>query len=113
MAAIIAAFEHSWKAYKLYAWGEDEVHPLTHSSSTWMGAALTMVDALDTMKMMGLERHFKEARDYLEKHLSFDVNKDHVNVFETTIRLLGGLLSIYYLTNDRMFLEKAVSVSCR
>lgn len=51
---------------------------------------------------------YEEARDWIEKHLHFDVNKD-VNLFEVTIRVLGGLLSIYHLTNDDMFLSKAVN----
>lgn len=44
----------------------------------------------------------------MDKHLHFDVNRD-VNLFEVTIRVLGGLLSIYHLSDDRMYLEKAVS----
>lgn len=42
--------------------------------------------------------------------LSFEVNKD-ANLFEVTIRVLGGLLSSYHLSNDEMFLTKAVSMN--
>lgn len=52
---------------------------------------------------------YTEARDWIEKHLHFDVNRE-VNLFEVTIRVLGGLLSIFHLTNDRMFLTKAVRI---
>lgn len=51
---------------------------------------------------------YEEARDWVEKHLNFDVNRD-VNLFEVTIRVLGSLLSIYNFTKDEMFLRKAVS----
>lgn len=51
---------------------------------------------------------YAEARDWVDKHLHFDINRD-VNLFEVTIRVLGGLLSIYHLSGDRMYLEKAVS----
>lgn len=51
---------------------------------------------------------FAEAKDWVEKELSFSKNVD-VNLFETTIRVLGGLLSTYHLTADQLFLEKAVS----
>ncbi len=51
---------------------------------------------------------FAEARNWVEKELTFDKNVD-VNLFETTIRILGGLLSTYHLTGDQLFLEKAVS----
>ncbi|MEQ2190787.1 hypothetical protein XENOCAPTIV_010313 [Xenoophorus captivus] len=53
-------------------------------------------------------REFTEARSWVEKELSFDKNVD-VNLFETTIRILGGLLSCYHLTGDQLFLDKAVS----
>ena len=51
---------------------------------------------------------FNEARDWVANSLNFDINKD-VNLFETTIRVLGGLLSTYHLTKDSIFLDKAVS----
>lgn len=41
--------------------------------------------------------------------LSFDINKD-ANLFEVTIRVLGGLLSAFHLSGDQMFLTKAVSL---
>jgi mannosyl-oligosaccharide alpha-1,2-mannosidase len=69
---------------------------------------LTIVDSLDTMLVMGLESEYNEAREWVANHLDFD--KDvQVNLFETTIRVLGGLLSAYYLTgeNDTVLLQKA------
>jgi len=37
-----------------------------------------------------------------------------VNLFETTIRILGGLLSAFYLTGgDRIYLYKAVELGMR
>ncbi len=51
---------------------------------------------------------FAEAREWVARELSFDKNVD-VNLFESTIRILGGLLSTFHLTEDSMFLEKAVS----
>jgi len=36
-----------------------------------------------------------------------------VSTFETTIRNLGGLLSAYGLTQDRMFLDKAKELGRR
>ena len=54
---------------------------------------------------------FKEAREWVDKSLSFNINRD-VNLFEVTIRILGGLLSTYHLSGDKMFMKKAVSVFC-
>lgn len=54
---------------------------------------------------------FTEAKRWVEQELSFSKNTD-VNLFETTIRVLGGLLSTYHLTGDQLFLDKAVSYCC-
>lgn len=53
---------------------------------------------------------FNDAKGWVESSLNFDVNKD-VNLFECTIRILGGLLSAYHLSKEPVFLEKAVSFS--
>ena len=54
--AVVDAFVHAWTAYKTYAWGHDELKPLSRGWQEWMGVALTMVDSLDTMYMMGLKQ---------------------------------------------------------
>lgn len=59
-----------------------------------------------------LHTEFADAKNWVEKQLTFSKNVD-VNLFETTIRVLGGLLSTYHLTGDQLFLEKAVSQSIR
>ena len=53
--AIVQAFLHAWSAYKKYAWGHDELKPLSKSWQEWMGIGLTIVDSIDTMYIMGLE----------------------------------------------------------
>lgn len=58
---------------------------------------------------MDLQDEFDEARNWVDQHLKFEVNRD-VNLFEVTIRVLGGLLSSYHLSGDKMFLEKAVRI---
>ena len=45
---------------------------------------------------------------WIEHTWTADVNKE-VNLFETTIRVLGGLLSMFTLSKDDLFLHKAVS----
>ena len=105
--AVVTAFKHAWKGYKDHAWGYDELNPISKSHSTWFDLGLTLVDSLDTMWLMGLKEEFQEARDWVANKLIIEQNKD-VNLFETTIRVLGGLLSTYHLTHDHIFLEKAV-----
>ena len=53
--AVVAAFRHAWAAYKKYAWGKDELLPESKSYGTWFGVGLTLIDALDTMYIMGLK----------------------------------------------------------
>jgi mannosyl-oligosaccharide alpha-1,2-mannosidase len=49
--------------------------------------------------IMGLDDIFQEAGSWVEKSLSARLNeKGQVNLFETTIRILGGLLSAYHLS---------------
>ena len=66
------------------------------------------MDALDTMWVMGLSEEFGEAREWVAEEMVIAQDKD-VNLFETTIRVLGGLLSTYHLSQDELFLERAVS----
>uniref|UniRef100_A0A1I8IBQ7 alpha-1,2-Mannosidase n=2 Tax=Macrostomum lignano TaxID=282301 RepID=A0A1I8IBQ7_9PLAT len=111
--AVLEAMRHSWKAYELYAWGKDEVHPLSKSSAVWMGAGLTLIDSLDTLMIMGMSQQVAKAREWVATQLNFDVDKPHTNVFETTIRLLGGLLSAHHLSNDSIYLDRALQLGER
>ncbi|KAM9793477.1 endoplasmic reticulum mannosyl-oligosaccharide 1,2-alpha-mannosidase isoform 1-T2 [Syngnathus typhle] len=112
LEAVRDAFRHAWKGYKDYAWGHDELKPISKSFSEWFGLGLTLIDSLDTMWIMGLKEEFAEAKQWIEQKLSFNQNVD-VNLFETTIRILGGLLSTYHLTGDQLFLNKAKDLGSR
>ncbi|KAF9923794.1 mannosyl-oligosaccharide alpha-1,2-mannosidase [Linnemannia zychae] len=109
------AFLHSWNAYRRDAWGKDEYHPVARYGSNMvkMGQGFTIVDSLDTMLLMGLKDEFEEAKKWVRDELTFD-QEGEVNLFETTIRVLGGLLSAYDQSgNDRVFLTKAVDLADR
>lgn len=113
-AQVKAEFLHAWRGYKKYAWGHDDLKPLSKSYHDWYAEPLLMtpVDALDTMILMGLEDEARETREYIVKNLSFD--KDiYVQNFEITIRLLGGLLSSYQLTGDKRLLSLAENLGKR
>ncbi|RPB21474.1 seven-hairpin glycosidase [Terfezia boudieri ATCC MYA-4762] len=109
-AAVKVAFEHSWKGYREYAWGHDELAPKTKSYREKFGGwGATLVDALDTMWIMGLKKEFEEALEFVEK-LDFTYSAEsQIPVFETTIRYLGGLLGAYDVSEHRypVLLEKA------
>jgi mannosidase alpha-like ER degradation enhancer 2 len=98
----------AWSAYRQYAWGHDELHPLSHKPFDWYGHSLLMtpVDALDTLVIMGLKPQADEARNLIDTQLNFDQDI-YVKEFEITIRMIGGLLSSYQLTGDKRLLELA------
>lgn len=110
--AVVAAFKHSWEGYKEFAWGYDNVKPISKKYYEWFGLGLTIVDSLDTMYIMSLNNEFSEAKTWVDKNLVFTLNRD-VNLFEVTIRVLGGLLSAYHLSGDKIFLNKAATLGDR
>eukprot|EP01126_Amoeba_proteus_P048578 TRINITY_DN5626_c0_g2_i2.p1 TRINITY_DN5626_c0_g2~~TRINITY_DN5626_c0_g2_i2.p1 ORF type:complete len:490 (-),score=90.51 TRINITY_DN5626_c0_g2_i2:70-1539(-) len=104
--AIKQAFLHTWNGYVTYAWGYDELQPVAKAGVNGWGAfGITILDSIDTMMIMGLKEEVAMARGWVEK-LNFKKNQD-VNVFESTIRMLGGLLSAYDLSMDSLYLSKA------
>jgi mannosidase alpha-like ER degradation enhancer 2 len=109
-----AEFLHAWNGYKKYAWGHDDLKPLSKTYHDWYAEPLLMtpVDALDTMILMGLKDEAKRTLEYIVKNLSFDKDLDVQN-FEITIRLLGGLLSSYQLTGDKRLLDLAEDLGNR
>ena len=110
--SVVEAFKHAWQGYRNYAWGKDHLKPISKTQQTWFDLGLTLIDSLDTMLVMGLTEEFAEARDWVETDLRLNTEKD-VNLFETTIRVLGGLLSTFHLTKDNLFLEKATELADR
>jgi hypothetical protein len=82
--AVVGAFNHAWTAYKKYAWGKDELRPVSRSHSEWFKCGLTLLDSLDTMYIMGFMEEFYEALNWV-KDSNLVVSKD-VNLFEFTIR---------------------------
>lgn len=104
--------KHSWAGYKNFAWGHDNLKPITQSYSDWFGLGLTIVDAIDTLYIADMQEEYDEAKRWIESSLKLDVNRD-VNLFETTIRVLGGLLSIYHLSGEDFYLSKAIELGNR
>jgi mannosidase alpha-like ER degradation enhancer 2 len=107
-------FLHAWGNYRRYAWGHDALKPLSRSYRDWHDVSLYMtpVDAFDTMLLMGLEDEAADAKELVLGNLTFDHDFD-VQVFEITIRLLGGLLTSYQMDGDARFLELASDLADR
>ncbi len=113
-AQVRAEALRSWQAYERYAWGHDELRPLSKAPRDWYGEPLLMtpVDSLDTLLLLGLDDEAAKAKALIVDKLSFD--KDiTVKNFEVTIRLLGGLLSAYQATGDARLLHLAEDLGTR
>ncbi|KAL0341758.1 UNVERIFIED_CONTAM: Mannosyl-oligosaccharide 1,2-alpha-mannosidase MNS1 [Sesamum calycinum] len=120
------AMIHAWSSYEKYAWGHDELQPQSKNGvDSFGGLGATLVDALDTLYIMdwtsnskGLETihnmvvRVPEFLVWVAESLDFNKNYD-ASVFETTIRVVGGLLSAYDLSGDKVFLEKAKDIADR
>src|SRR4029078_13362772 len=113
-AEVKAEFLHAWNGYKKYAWGHDDLKPLSKTYHDWYPQPLLMtpVDALDTMMLMELNDEATATKHYILENLSFDKNIEVQN-FDITIRLLGGLLTNYQLTGDKRFLTLAEDLGNR
>jgi mannosidase alpha-like ER degradation enhancer 2 len=113
-AEVKAEFLHAWNGYKKYAWGHDDLKPLSKTYHDWYSESLLMtpVDALDTMILMDLDDEARATKQYILENLSFDKDIEVQN-FEITIRLLGGLLTNYQLTGDKRFLNLAEDLGNR
>ena len=113
-AEVKAELLHAWSAYRRYAWGHDDLDPLSKKPHDWYAKPLLMtpVDALDTLYLMGLREEGDAARELIATKLDLDQDI-YVKNFEITIRLLGGLLSGYEITGDERLLHKAEDLGRR
>ena len=112
--AIREAFQHSWKGYHRYAWMHDEVRPISGGYRDHFGGwGATLVDSLDCLLLMQLDKEFAMAVIALKKIDFTNAGIDILNIFETTIRFLGGLLSAYDISDAKYptLLEKAVQLA--
>lgn len=58
---------------------------------------MTLIDALDTLAVMGNYTEFQRVVDIITTKANFGANIN-VSVFETNIRIIGGLLSAHLLS---------------
>ena len=122
---VAEAIKAAYGAYREHAFGADEVRvrvrggsferPLRYEAESWGGDAenrqmLQLVDALDTLHLAGLDAEFDEAVAHVARSFRFRPSQP-ASVFETTIRVVGGLLSAHALSGRAVLLEKAAEVA--
>jgi mannosyl-oligosaccharide alpha-1,2-mannosidase len=104
----------SWDGYKKYAWLHDELKPQSGTfRDPFANWGATLVDALDTLWIMGLKDEFEEAVQAVGKIDFTTTTRADIPLFETTIRYLGGLVAAYDLSDKKYktLLDKAVELA--
>ncbi|OVA11262.1 Glycoside hydrolase [Macleaya cordata] len=108
-------FYHAYDNYMTYAFPHDELKPLTktytdslselgnlkleHLPQHYNGSALTLIESLSSLVVMGNNTEFERAVIWLSENLTFDVDA-RISLFECNIRVLGGLVSAHILATD-------------
>ena len=109
-------FYHGYDNYMTHAFPLDELNPLDctgrgpdHDNPDNINIndvlgdfSLTLVDSLDLLAVMGNVSEFQRAVQLVVETVNFD-KSNVVQVFEVTIRMLGGLLSSHLLMKDPNF----------
>lgn len=73
-------------------------YDLSPVTGTTPGAVfLTLIDALDTLLILGNVSEFQRVVEVLQDNVDFDIDVN-ASVFETNIRVVGGLLSAHLLS---------------
>ncbi|KAH1248738.1 Alpha-mannosidase I MNS5 [Glycine max] len=108
-------FYHAYDNYMTHAFPHDELKPISktftnslselgnlkleHLPQDYNGSALTLIESLSSLVIMGNYTEFERAVLWLSENLTFDVDA-RINLFECNIRVLGGLVSAHLLASD-------------
>ncbi len=103
--------EHSWNSYRKYAWGQNELKPISKKIDDNFQMGTTIVNSLSTLLIMNMSDEFKSARDWIQTNLDICSLDTSISVSETVNRFVGSLLSAFAFTNDKMFLKEAKNVA--
>lgn len=108
------AFEHAWKAFSEHCLGSDEYRPGENTCINISETSnhLTLISSLDTMLLMGLDKHYHGAVKYLKSSgFTFRKGQGVWRTKDLSSRLLGGLLSAYHISGDRYLLDLAIELA--
>ena len=111
-----AEMRWAWRQYREHAWGKDELLPVSGGAKSFAldtrHFGLSLIEAMDTLWAMGLDAEFADALGWVKTELDFEMDGE-VSVFETNIRLVGGLLSAHHACGDPVLLTKARDLADR
>lgn len=97
-----SSFWHAYGAYTAHGLPSDDLLPLScaGTNASFGGMALTLIDTMDTLAVLGEWRAFVSAARYVQALVSWDAVNATVSVFEVNIRAMGGLLSAHQLLTE-------------
>lgn len=107
-ARVREAVNYTFHKYEAKAWGHDAISPITGEPSDWCKLGVLVLDSLSTLKLTGLDEEFERGRSLAERMLQTESPHGMHSLFETSIRVFGGLLGAHALTGDRVFLDAAL-----
>jgi mannosyl-oligosaccharide alpha-1,2-mannosidase len=111
LSEVRTVFLRAWRGYREFAWKQDALLPISGAGrEQFSGWAATLVDSLDTLWIMGLREEFDEAVAAVADIDFGSSTSNRINIFETNIRYLGGLLAAYDLSGRELLLKKAVEL---
>ncbi len=123
VADVEEMFDRAFTGYMTHAFPMDDLKPISCAGSNSQGGmAITLLDSLDMLYLMGRDKELRKAVLFISKSLHFDAIDERIHVFEVTIRALGGLLSGHVLLSrdkravpwyDRELLDQAVNLADR
>jgi len=107
----------AWRNYVELAFGRDQIKPVSGGAESFLlpngpSLGLSIVEALDTLYLMRLDLELEEGVRWIEKNLHFDIDGE-VQVFETNIRMVGGLLAGWLATHNKTLLSLARELADR
>ncbi|XP_053212778.1 ER degradation-enhancing alpha-mannosidase-like protein 2 [Panonychus citri] len=91
-------FNYAYENYATNAGNYDELKPITcQGVETWGNFSLTLIDSMDSLILFQNYSEFERVTRYIVDNVDFNQNIN-VSVFETNIRVVGGLLSAHLLS---------------
>ena len=102
----IGMTRHAIQTYLQFAAPMDFLNPSTKTGHNMYNYTmyLTLIDSLDTLYLMELPEYDLAKEAMKDAHFHYNQS---ISFFEMNIRIVGGLLGIYTLTTDQLYLTKA------
>ncbi|SSD60332.1 uncharacterized protein SCODWIG_02093 [Saccharomycodes ludwigii] len=103
-------FKSTFNLYSNFAFGYDEVKPLSKQAiNNGNGLAKTLLGSTDMLYLLGMEDEIASVLDFISSKRFGTTKTPILNIFENVVYLVGSLISAYEMSNETkpIFLDKA------